>query len=448
MRNSRFNRRSILRGMIGGGTVAVSLPLLDAFLDGNGTALADGVAMPTRFGTFFWGLGLSPGRWVPSKAGANYDVPAHFKFLEGGLDKKTSIFSGFTAILDGRASHPHWTGMAAILTGNSPLKVNSFDNMPSFDVKVAEAIGGKTRFRTIEATPYANGRSSYSSSGGDNFKPADDSPLALYTRLFGPGFKDPNSADWTPDPKVMVKKSVLSVVKDQRDALMAEAGASDKVRLDQYFTSVRELEQKLDNELTKPAPCEACVVPTAPEALARKGDVPTIMRNNEMMSKLVAMALACNQSNVVNYVFTNATSEIYRPGDTPVFHAHTHEEPVNTKLGYQPISNELSQYSVDAFGVFLKALDEIKEGDGTLLDHSLMLGFSDTGWAKIHSIDSIPVLLSGGGNGKHKAGQHIVSGAEPVTRISLTVQQMLGLPVGSFGTQSMTTSKPLTEVMA
>lgn len=166
------------------------------------------------------------------------------------------------------------------------------------------------------------------------------------------------------------------------------------------------------------------------------------------MCELIAMALACNQTNVVNYVFTPATSEMYRPGDTPVYHAHTHEEPVDGKLGYQPISSELADVSVGGFGHFLKTLDNVKEGDGTLLDHALVLGYSDTGWAKIHSIDNIPMLLVGGANGRHKGGQHIKVGADPVTRVSLTVQQLAGVPVGSFGTGSMATSKPITEVMA
>ena len=445
---SRFNRRSILRGMVGGATVGMGVPMLDLFLNSNGNALANGAPMPTRFGTFFWGLGLTPSLWEPTIVGKGYDIKPNLEFLKGGLDKKTSIFTGFTVKLDGRPSHPHWTGLAAILAGTAPAKINTFDRMPSFDTAVARTIGGGTRFRTLDATPYNATTTSYSSSGEDNFKMAADSPLALYTRIFGEGFSDPNSGEWKPDPRVMVKQSVLSTVKEQREALWREAGAGDRARLDQYFTSLRELEQRLENELKPPAKCESCVVPTAPEDVARKGDVPTLVRKNTDMVKLMAMALACNQTNVFNYVLTTATSEIYRPGDLPVYHGHTHEEPVNGKLGYQPISAELAQVSVNQFGALLKEMDAIKEGDGTLLDHSLVMGFSDTGWAKIHSIDNIPVLLAGGANGRHKAGQHIKVGADPVTRISLTAQQLVGVPVGSFGIGSMQTSKTISEIVA
>jgi hypothetical protein len=447
MASSLFNRRSILRGVIGGGTVGIALPLMDLFLDGNGAALASGAPMPTRFASFFWGLGLTPTRWEPKTVGKNYDTPPQLAFLQGSLKERASVFSGFTVKLNGRPSHPHWTGMAAIMTGQCPAQVNQFDGMASFDTLISDSQKG-TRFRSIECTPFRGAVSSYSSRGEDNFNTSDDSPLALYTRLFGQGFHDPNAADWKPDTRTVIRKSVLSSVKDQRTALLAQAGAGDRARLDQYFTSIREVEQKLDAELTRPARAEACLVPTAPEDHVRKGDVSTVRYNNEIMSKLTAMALACNQTRVVNFQFTPATSELYLDGDSSVYHSHTHEEPVDGKLGYQPISSKLADVCADGFGTFVKALDEIKEGDGTLLDHSLALGYSDTGWAKIHSIDSIPMILVGGANGKHKGGQHIKVAAEPVTRVSLTVQQMMGLPVGDFGKGDMATSKPITEVMA
>jgi hypothetical protein len=151
---------------------------------------------------------------------------------------------------------------------------------------------------------------------------------------------------------------------------------------------------------------------------------------------------------VINYQFTPATSELYLPGDSSVYHSHTHEEPVDGKVGYQPISSKLADISIEGFATFLKTMDSIKEGDGTLLDHSLVLGFSDTGWAKIHQVDNIPMMIVGGANGRHKGGQAVKVSAEPVTRVSLTIQQMMGLSVGSFGMGDMATSRPITEIMA
>ncbi|MFM7734585.1 MAG: hypothetical protein ACKPBU_01195, partial [Alphaproteobacteria bacterium] len=81
MRCTRIDRRTVLRGMLGGAAVSIGLPLLEVFLDDHGSAYADGGALPVRFGTWFWGCGLNPGRWVPKKLGADYDTPAEIAVL-------------------------------------------------------------------------------------------------------------------------------------------------------------------------------------------------------------------------------------------------------------------------------------------------------------------------------------------------------------------------------
>ncbi len=166
------------------------------------------------------------------------------------------------------------------------------------------------------------------------------------------------------------------------------------------------------------------------------------------MARLLAMSLACNQTRVFNCVHTPGSSETYIAGDSKIYHQYTHDEPTDAKLGYQPMSSKLAGMVMQGLGEFLAEMDAIKEGDGTLLDHMLVMGFSDTGYAKIHSLENIPIILAGGANGKHKAGQHIATKGESVTRISLTAQQIMGAPVGEFGAGAMKTSRPITEVMA
>ena len=93
---------------------------------------------------------------------------------------------------------------------------------------------------------------SYSTRTGTTFATPEATPLALYTRLFGPGFQDPNSDHWKPDPSIMLRQSVLSAVTDQRQALMTGVGKADQIKLDQYFTSVREMENQLAVQLQRP----------------------------------------------------------------------------------------------------------------------------------------------------------------------------------------------------
>lgn len=442
----KFNRRTVLRGSLKGLAVGIAVPTLDMFLNSNGTAYADGGNFPVRFGTFFWGLGLTPGRWVPDTIGADYDLKPEIESL-GALKDKVSVFSGFNTITDGKPNIVHWTGHGGILTGVAPAKDKLFD-LPSFDTAVADAIGNGTRYRSMELTPFGNERLSYSTRTGTSFNTPDASPLSLYNRIFGDGFQDPNSGNWEPDPRVILNQSVLSAVTEERQALLKAAGASDRVQLDQYFESLRAMEQQLAVQLEEPAPAEACVVPGAPDEQPRSGRIDIVNENNRLMARLLAMALACNQTKVFNVVHTSSTSEAYLPGDTSIYHLHTHDEPVDPDLGYQKISAELATQAFSAFPEFLQALDDIREGEGTLLDNTLVFGLSESGWAKIHSVDNIPMFFAGGAGGRHITGQHVAGNGDPVTRVSLTAQQILGMPVGEFGVGSMRTSRSISEVVA
>lgn len=447
---TRFNRRSMLRGLLGGSVVCMGIPALDIFLDGNGQAWADGAKLPVRFGTYFWGLGLTDTptggtRWVPTKQGAGYEITPELQSL-AALKDKVSVFSGFRAIGDGKPNLVHWSGHASILSGSAPAVTGSFD-APSFDTRIADAIGGSTRFKSLEISPSGKALS-YSTRTGRAFATPETTPVSLYERVYGEGFQDPNNPNWRPDLKVMLRQSVLSAVADQRQALMADVGRADQIKLDQYFTSLREMENQLEIQLQQPEKCEACVVPKPPGDGKKSASIDVVNSNTKVMARLLAMSLACNQTRVFNCVHTPGSSETYIAGNSKIYHQYTHDEPTDAKLGYQPMSSKLAGIVMQGLGEFLAEMDAIKEGDGTLLDHMLVMGFSDTGYAKIHSLENIPIILAGGANGKHKAGQHIATKGESVTRISLTAQQIMGAPVGEFGAGAMKTSRPITEVMA
>tara|TARA_R110002072_G_scaffold170552_1_gene324049 strand:- start:4486 stop:5841 length:1356 start_codon:yes stop_codon:yes gene_type:complete len=450
--HNKINRRSLLKGMLGGATVSMGLPLLNLFLNENGNAYADGTSVPTRFGTYFWGLGLTDTpaggtRWVPQKTGADYEITPELQAI-AALKNKVSVFSGFRAIPDTRPNLVHWSGHASILSGVAPGTSSRFE-APTLDTRVADAIGGSTRFKVLDIDASISRRPiSYSTRTGSTFASPDQSPMALYQRLFGDGFQDPNSANWSPDPNVMLRQSVLSAVTEQRQTLMRSVGQEDKIKLEQYFTALREMENQLAVQLQRPEPRDACVLPQSPEEPERAGSVDVVNRNTRVMARLLAMGLACDQSRVFNFIHTGGTSETYIAGESKIYHQITHDEPTHAQLGYQPRTSQLAEQVMEGFGAFLEEMDAIKEGDGTLLDNCLVFAFSDTGYAKIHSLENIPMLLAGGAGGRHKAGQHIHAPGESVTRVSLTAMQLAGAPIGEFGTNSMRTARPVTDVMA
>jgi len=443
----RFSRRTALRGVLGGGAISVALPFLDCFLNSNGTALAaTGAPLPVRFGTWFWGCGLTPGRWIPTKTGAGYDMPPELKPLEAFKDRLT-ICSGFKANTDGKGAVPHYTGTMSILTGSAP-KGQGLVDFATFDTAIADTIGADTRFRSLELTATGNPRDSNSRRSSAVINAAEPSPAAFYARIFGSDFKDPNAADFKPDPRVMVRKSALSAIKDQRDALLSEVGASDRARLDQYFTSIRQLEQQLAIQLEKPAPLEACSVPGAPGATKTGTQIDDAIANHKLLAQLLAHALACNQTKVFNMVFADAGSSLRKAGSTVTHHQLTHEEPIDEKSGCQPEATFFVERIVEGLQTMLVTLDGVKEGDGTLLDHTLVFAHSECSFAKIHSLETIPMLIAGRAGGKIKTGMHIAGNGDPVTRVGLTVQQALGVPLSGWGAGSMQTSKSVSELMA
>lgn len=447
-----INRRTLLKGFLGGAAVNLGLPMLNMFLNENGNAYADGTRIPTRFGTYFWGLGLTDTpaggtRWVPQKTGLDYDMTPELQAI-AALKNKVSVFSGFRAIPDTRPNLVHWSGHASILSGVAPAGSGRFD-AATLDTRVADAIGGSTRFKVLDIDASISRRPiSYSTRTGSTFASPDQTTLALYQRLFGDGFQDPNSEHWAPDPAIMLRQSVLSAVTDQRQSLLRSVGHDDQIKLEQYFTSLREMENQLAVQLQRPEPRDACVLPASPEEMARAASVDVVNNNTRVMARLLAMGLACDQSRVFNFVHTGGTSETYVAGQSKIYHQITHDEPTDPQLGYQPESSKLAGLVMDGFGAFLEELDAIQEGSGTLLDNCLVFAFSDTGYAKIHSLENIPMMLAGGAGGRHKAGQHIHAPGESVTRVSLTAMQLAGVPVGEFGTGSMRTARAVSDVIA
>src|SRR5579864_6824478 len=135
-----LSRRTALKGMMNGAAVAVGVPLLDVFLDGNGQALAaTGAPVPVRFGTWFWGLGVNPNRWFPSTPGANYDLKPELAPIKD-FQSKISVLGNFNVPLDGAPNLPHATGGPAIRTGRALTAERGLPG-ESLDVTISDLIG-------------------------------------------------------------------------------------------------------------------------------------------------------------------------------------------------------------------------------------------------------------------------------------------------------------------
>lgn len=441
----KLSRRQVLRGALGGAAVTVGLPVLECILDANGTALAaTGAALPPCFGTWFWGLGLAPQQWVPETTGAGYAMPDHLKILLPVKDK-INLFSGMQVFLDSKVNQNHYSGAQCQATGM--VSKNGSDYTTSIDTIIGAKIGTRTRFRSIEVGCDGDRGASWSARGQNGLNPAEVSPIALYTRIFGPEFKDPNAADFTPDPGVMVRHSVLSGVSEQRKALMAKVSAADKARLDEYFSSVRDLEQQMAIQLEKPAPLPACSVPGRIEEEEDGVLVDVARGKHRQFAQLIAHAMSCGQTQVFNVSMGSPFSRLRLPGEPLNYHVMSHEEPIDPTLGYQPKCRAFAEAYMDIFREMVETLDGIKEGDRTLLDRSIVYAFTDHGEARLHSMKHFPIFTAGTGGGKLKTGMHVNAEGDTVTRVGFTLMQALGVGAASWGTESNRATKSFGEVL-
>lgn len=445
--NQLINRRRVLRGMLAGSAVTVGIPLLDGFLDGNGQAFANGQPLPVRFGTWFWGLGMNSSVFIPKKVGADYDLPEEIACLKD-VKQHINVLTNFRVLTDGRPNLCHYTGWVGLRCGQAPPSRTQLPGA-SIDVLVSDAIGGGTRFRSLELAASGSPRDSYSFRSVDAINPPEISAPDFYARVFGPEFRDPNAPEFTPDPAIMTRKSVLSAVMDDANALKKVVGRDDQARMDQYFTSIRELEQRLALQLQKPPPAEACSMPKDAGKQVPPGlDSELVANRHRMMTDVLVMALACNQTKVFNMLYSNSGSNVTRVGHDNTHHGVTHEELIDEKLGYQPVTSWFVRKAMDEWAYFVKAMASVKEGDGTLLDRSLIFAHSDQELAKVHSIVGIPMMTAGNANGRIKTGLHIDGHGEAGSRVGLTVMRAVGMSVSDWGVGSMATNKEVSEIVA
>jgi len=442
----KIHRRGFLCGSLQGVAISVGLPFLDLFLNSNGNALAaTGAPLPRRFGTWFFGCGMNPQRWNPISEGRDWELTPELLPVADIRDK-INVLSGFSVKMAGESNQVHRTGVFGTLCGGAPKTAESIEG-PSLDVLISDHVGMRTRFRSLEMAAMGDPRHSNSLRDVSSVNPAEPSPLSLYSRVFGLGFSDPNAAEFSPDPRLLLRQSALSIVAVDRKRLERILGHNDRQRLDQYFTSVRQLEQQIALQLEEPEPLAACKIPHPPAQVPIDSEVDHVMANHALMAETLALALACDQTRVFNMTFSNRASGLRMPGSADTHHTLTHEEARDKTLGYQPRATAFVLRTMQAWTSFVKTLDAVPEGSGSLLDNCLVMAHSETSEANTHSVMGLPFMTAGSAGGKIRTGLHVSGVGDSTSRVGLTMQQAMGLNIGSWGTDQNQTSRPVTEIL-
>lgn len=444
MNKKGLDRRSFLRGVLGGAAVTVALPVLDLFLDENGEAMADGSALPKRFGIYYWANGMIPDRWTPEGSGSGdaWKLSPELMPLAGVKDDIT-VITGMS--VKAPNLEPHWSGIAAILSGYPLLHRSQQDytfSAPSIDQLIADEVGQNTRFPSLELG--AQPRLGLSHRGPDLINPAEDSPQRLFERIFGVGFRAPGDMS-EPDPSIGWRRSVLDVVKEDNAQFQKKLGARDRIRLEQHFDGVRELELRLARLQEDPPQLAACSVPEMPTSDFPDIDGrPQLQAKNRAMCDVLALALACDQTRVFSNFITWPLNNLLLAQTNGGHHQLTHDEP-----GDQPQVDAVVTELMGELAYMIQAFKKIPEGEGTLLDNCALFATSDVSLGKTHSLDEFPIILAGSAGGKLQTGMHYRSAArENANKVLLTLLRAMGLQFASFGEEETYTEDGLTAVEA
>ncbi len=437
-----MDRRTVLRGFAKGALMSLALPPLEAMMGVNGNAYAatcDASGFPKRFVLWFWGNGMHPDRWTPEAEGDDWELSEQLAPLQEVKDQ-LCVVTGMSVKTDNIV--PHGSGCAGILSGSPIDGASETDTFaaPSIDQVIADEVGSETLYSSIvTAASDADGRSY---NGPNSKNPPETSPIDFYERLFGDSFYEPGE-EGEVDPRYQLRRSVLDATMEDIKALESKVGAADKERLEQHYEGVYEIEQRLKRLIEDPPNMEACERPAEPEAAY--DDVegrPQLAERNAVMSDLVTMALACDQTRVAAHFFTDPINGLLFPDASAGHHDLTHNE-----AGDQPEVNAITTYCMEQLGVFVEKLASIPEGDGTMLDNMVVFATSEHSMAQTHDIDEMPILLFGNCCGFFRTNYHYRSlSGDNASKVLFSLQRAMDMGVSSFGTEDMQTSEGLSGI--
>jgi len=416
-------RRRFLRGA----GVTLALPLLQCFLPVFGRAAAAQAKPPRRLLLISNNLGLLPKPFFPKTAGRDYELTPTLSAL-GEVREEFSIFSGM--------SHPdvnggHSAENCFLTAARGPTK-SGFRNQISLDQFAVEKLGQLTRYPTLNLgvnIDKANRSLSWTRDGV--LLPAEDSAPALFRKMFVQG--DTESVQKQLH-QLDERGSILDTLLDQTKRLSRTLGSDDRARLDQYLTSVREVEDRLltarEWEL-KPKPVTA--QPEPPDIRDKK----LIFEKFDLMLAMAQLAFESDSTRIIT-LMVDAFA-------TPAFQLHDNE---NTTEGYHGLSHhgqapdkvrqleDADRQQMVLFKKLIQNLASKKEDETRLLDRTTILFGSHMGDANTHDNSNLPILLTGGGL---KHGQHHVFKRDnntPLCNLYVTLLQQLGVEADTFGSSA------------
>jgi len=405
-----LSRRTLLRGL--GTTLA--LPLLDSMAPALKAAKNTAANAPVRLGFVYVPNGIIPAAWTPATEGKNFEFMRTMKPLEPFREQLT-VLSGLAQI-NGRAlgdgAGDHARAGATWLTGAHPSKTEGAGIHAgiSADQIAAKELGKSTQLASLEVcldSPSLAGGcdSGYSCAYTNTISwrgpvtplPMEMNPRALFGRLFGDG-------DST-DPAARMKawqdqSSILDYITGDIDRLETNLGPRDRSKLTEYMDSIRDVERRIQKAEEQNASMKVPVI-------ERPAGVPTDFEEHaRLMMDLQVIAFQADLTRVITFMIAReGSNRSYRQiGVSDGHHSVTHHQNDPEKVEK---TTKIDTYHVKLLSYYLSKLESTRDGDGSLLDHSLILYGSSICDGNAHTHHNLPLVLAGGGGGQVKGGRHV-----------------------------------------
>jgi hypothetical protein len=430
-------RRTFLRGL---GT-AVALPVLDAMTPAFAGPARTASNTPMRMAFAYVPNGIIMKDWTPAATGAEFELPRILEPLKQYKDRML-LLSGLThnngrALGDGPGDHAR--AAASFLTGVHPRKTFGADIKCgiSVDQVAAQAVGNKTRFASIElgcedGRLVGNCDSGYSCAYSNSISwrsestpmPPEVNPRTVFERLFG-------TADASETPAARAKreryrKSILDFVSEDTTELQKTLGPTDRRKLDEYLYGVREIEKRIER-------AETNAKDITPEMEVPEGVPAEFAEHVRLMFDLMTVAFQTDSTRVATFMIgREGSNRTYREIGVPDPHHgishHRGDAALIEKLA------QINRYHMDQFAYFINKLANTPDGDGTLLDHSMVTYGSGISDGNRHLHHDLPVLIVGNANGSWKTGRHVQYAKDtPMTNLFLAMLDRMGVRAETIG---------------
>jgi hypothetical protein len=462
-----LNRRTVLRGMVSGGAVTVALPALEAMLNRNGDAYAAGVPFPKRFGTYYYGVGITghdaakavtaffppsnPGpTWTPSRLLTPLVASKDYITVVGGLEwpvgNSQAHHVSRTGPLSGSYNLDNIGNGGKHGPGADPLT-------PSIDRIVADAWKGKTRIDSIEVAVSRIGRyAGMSSFSATQIFSGEFDPGNIYKRLFGAGVPTaaPAMMPAGPNKDAVARQSVLDAVLGDAQDLKRRLGKADGMRLDSHLEGLAEIQNQI-KALAMGGTGQvsaACSLPTAPGARGDGANHEDLEGIAKVMSDMLVMALACDLTRVFSYEFGSAEGNtvFWQVGLSTALHLLTH-----ASKNWDDGLIDAAEFSMKQFAYFLDKLRTTPQGAGNLLDSLCLYWVTEYLTASNHQMacGNHPVMVIGKANGALRPGQYLKPAQVEVgSRACLAMLKSVDVPATTFGMGPGASTEPLPGLLA